>query len=589
VRFLEPLHYTVYGLLTRFTDTGATNDWSKLLDHTRIIENVFPVSTAQVIPVPGIGTTPIGVRNVNDLRDQSGRLMSRMPPDDSIFTLWGGDGPRPELCDDGRCQAGFAFFRRTDGYGGGLGAPTMAQELTHAEGLWWHAETPTEPAAPPFPFFDPAWPWYHTSTGHPGIDTRNLADPQLMPASFPGGHTHDYMSYAGGQEWVSPYTYCDLLDHFTRGVDRCSDAAKEWPSQRWVGDATGGLVGGFRVALTHEPLVASISQPLMSSSPPERAYMVLRGEVAYDGASATIEPISIVRRTTPLPFQAVGDAFLLQVVSPDARVLFEAPFTPIGTHLDGEEPRPFSFWVPAYDDADGVVIWRGDKLIAERAASAHPPTVELTSSPTGATVDAPFKVEWAASDPDNDPLTFDVEVSTDAGVIWWPVAVGLTRPELVIDLAQIPGSDAVLLRVEASDGFHGAGAQTAETFRIGDYAPTARILEPSDAATTMEYSSTLALQAEAFDWETPELSDTAFAWESDIDGSLGDGPWLTTQSLSAGEHRLTLTVTVEHGLSTSASVRVTVTPPAPALPAASPACGWASPSAEGPAGFATDP
>ena len=31
VTFLEPLHYTVYGVLTTFTDTGATNDWSKLL------------------------------------------------------------------------------------------------------------------------------------------------------------------------------------------------------------------------------------------------------------------------------------------------------------------------------------------------------------------------------------------------------------------------------------------------------------------------------------------------------------------------------------------------------------------------------
>ena len=472
VTFLEPLRYTVYGVLTMFTDTGATNDWSKLLDYTRFVENVFPVSTAQVIPVPGTGMSPIGVRNVDDLRDQAGRLMSRMPPDVSIFALWGGDGTRSELCSDGRCQTGFAFFRRTDGYGGGLGPQTMAQELSHAEGMWWHAETPTEPAAPPFPFFNPAWPWYHTSTGHPGMDTRNLADPQLVPAYFPDGHTHDYMSYAGGPEWVSPYTYCDLLDHFTRGVDRCSTAAKEWPTQRWVGAATGSLVGGSTVAVAHEPLVASVGLPLTSSTPAEQAYLVLRGEVAYDGGSATIEPISIVRRTTPLPFQAVGDAFLLQVVSADARVLFEAPFTPIGTHLDGEEPRPFSFWVPASDDADRVVIWRGDTLIAERAASAHPPTLELTPLPGGLTVDAPFKLEWTATDPDGDKLTFDVEVSTDDGVSWWPVAVDLTQPDVVIDPAQIPGSDAVLLRVEASDGFHGASAQTQEALRIGNHAPT---------------------------------------------------------------------------------------------------------------------
>jgi len=339
-----------------------------------------------------------------------------------------------------------------------------------------------------------------------------------------------------------------------------------------VTDATSGRAAGPELGaagpetgVDREHLLASLSElEPASGALPERAYLVVRGEVAYDGTSATIEPISTVRRITPLPFQAVGNAFLLQVVSADARVLFEAPFTPIGTHLDGQEPRPFSFWVPAFDAADRVVIWRGDTLIAERDASAHPPSVELAGSPSGLTVDAPFKLTWTAMDADGDPLTFDVEVSTDAGVAWWPVAVGLSRPELVLDPSQIPGSDSVLLRVEASDGFHSAVAQT-QPFRIGDHAPTARILEPSAATTIME-GGTLALQAEAFDWETPDLPDTAFAWTSDIDGSLGDGSWLTTQSLSPGEHLLTLTVTDDTGLSTNASVRVTVTANSPTTP-----------------------
>ena len=121
------------------------------------------------------------------------------------------------------------------------------------------------------------------------------------------------------------------------------------------------------------------------------------------------------------------------------------------------------------------------------------------------------------------------------------------------------------------------------------------------AATTIEEGGTLSLQADAFDWETPDLPDTAFAWASDIDGPLGDGPWLTTQSLSAGEHLLTLTVTDDAGLSTSASVQVLVTPGVASLPvsspealpaaspAASPACDCAAPSTAVPEETATDP
>jgi hypothetical protein len=105
VRFIEPLRYTAYGVLFSFP-TGETNTWSKLEDFIRYVENVFPVSSAQIVPVPGIGTAVQMVNDINGLRDRAGSLQSRLPPDVSIFGLWPGTGTIPSLCDANGCQVG---------------------------------------------------------------------------------------------------------------------------------------------------------------------------------------------------------------------------------------------------------------------------------------------------------------------------------------------------------------------------------------------------------------------------------------------------------------------------------------------------
>ncbi len=56
-----------------------------------------------------------------------------------------------------------------------------------------------------------------------------------------------------------------------------------------------------------------------------------------------------------------------------------------------------------------------------------------------------------------------------------------------------------------------------------------------------------------------ELKDSSFIWMSDINGRIGSGPAISTDSLSEGSHVTTATVTDSSGLSASHSRNITVT------------------------------
>jgi hypothetical protein len=568
VHFLEPIYYTAYGVLTSFPD-GQTNEWSTLQGFVPFIQNVFPVTHAQVLPIPGIGTTPQMVTNIDGLRDLTWRLLGRLPAGVSIYGLWPGTGAPSYMCDDDGCKTGLAYYRRTDGWGNPYDGPvTMAQELSHAEGLWWHAETWSEPAAAVFPLFNPTWPWWHTDIGHVGMDTRDPAHPVVVaPYIPPIAHIHDFMSYAddsGGlvPKWVSPYTYCELLDHFTGGDDRCTDAVKRAASDELVelGERTpvsawdwphGDAANARLVAYRPRPAGAVIA-----AAGAEQPYLLVSGTVAWDGRAATIEPLEIVERAGPVPFEAQGDAFELRVLDGTGAQLLSVPFTPIETHTVQDQPQGYGFLVPAAAGAREVQILRGSTVIARRVASPNPPTVSLATDLGGRTLAAPTDLTWNAHDADGDPLTASVELSRDGGATWIPIAVGLTGASLTVDPAQVPGGRSELLRVEVSDGFRGATAVTG-SFTIAAHAPTVSITSPT-AESSVGHDVPVVLEAQTFDWEDGRVADDATTWSSDRDGQLGTGSWILAEHLSVGTHLVTATTTDADGMTATATVRITV-------------------------------
>ncbi|HET7180918.1 MAG TPA: hypothetical protein VFI15_01660 [Candidatus Limnocylindrales bacterium] len=569
VHFIEPIYYTAYGVLTSFPD-GQTNAWSTLQGFVPFIQNVFPVTHAQVLPIPGIGTSPQMVDDIDGLRDLTWRLLARLPYGVSIYGLWPGTGAPASMCDDTGCKTGLAYYRRTDGWGNPYDGPvTMAQELSHAEGLWWHAETWSEPAAAVFPLFNPTWPWWHTNIGHVGMDTRDPSNPVVVPPYIPPtAHIHDYMSYAddsGGPipKWVSPYTYCELLDRFTGGDDVCSDAVKRagsdetvelgetTPTAAW--DWSGGDVADARLVAYRPPA----TQPIPAAAGAEQPYLLVSGTVAWDGASATIEPIETVERAGPVPFEAAGDAFVLRVLDVGGAALLTVPFTPFETHRVEGQAQGFGFLVPAPAGADRVEILRGDTVIATRAASAHAPTIALSDDRAGTNVDGPVQLSWQARDADGDPLIASVELSRDGGATWLPIAVGLTGSSATLDPANVPGGPVVMVRVDVSDGFRSASAVSG-AFSIPAHAPSVSIVAPA-AETTIAHDVPFALTAQAFDWEDGAVDGSRITWSSDRDGQLGTGSWILAEHLTVGTHLITATTVDADGMTGAATVRVLVT------------------------------
>jgi len=64
------------------------------------------------------------------------------------------------------------------------------------------------------------------------------------------------------------------------------------------------------------------------------------------------------------------------------------------------------------------------------------------------------------------------------------------------------------------------------------------------------------------DLENGSLGDSALSWVSSIDGALGAGQLLEV-SLSLGVHTITLTATDSGGLTSTASIQITVVQPTP--------------------------
>ena len=584
VRFVGPIGYSFYGILYSFPD-GSTNTWSKMIDFSHFLENVFPVSYVNVLEVPGIGETPLLVSNIDRLRYVTGNMSSRLG---GAFTygMWPGSGFISSLCDSstGSCQTGLDLGARTDGIGNpSSGPPTMAQELSHAAGLMWHAETPTEPAPPPFGFWNPAWPWYHTTIGHPGVDTRDPTSPRVVPPwTGTTAHTHDYMSYAGGTEWVSPYTYCTLLDELSGHRIDCPDGVATMPSQQYVtGTAT-------PVGDTSQPATAFMASGTALVAPgPEKEYLRISGQIAWDAQSATLAPIESILRSDEPAIGVSGSAFTLEIRDAADNSLVSIPFSPAVTHFHDQEPVPFELTVPRPDGAASVLIKLGSQIIGRRDASAHAPTLTIASAPSGSlTVATP--ISWDAADADGNALTYTVEMSFDGRVTWMPVAVGLDQPSLMLDPATLPGSANAWLRVQASDGFNSAVAVTGP-FEIPSHAPSI-ILDSPTAPVSVAQGAPLLLQAQASDLEDGPLTGESISWTSDRDGTLGSGAWIVVESLSVGTHVITAMATDSSGQSTTVTVNVVVEPgAAPAATTPPEAATTSAPAASSAPGVVAQP
>lgn len=164
------------------------------------------------------------------------------------------------------------------------------------------------------------------------------------------------------------------------------------------------------------------------------------------------------------------------------------------------------------------------------------------------------------------------------GVLW--LAGGTPASAVPIDLTHATPSvaSATALRIEGIETLGSTYWATFEwnpsrnVFEVSDYAetpnepPLVTIDAPRDGDQVDE-ADPLTLKGHATDPEDGDLSGQALAWDSDLEGYLGDGEVvrLPAYDLRPGLHILTLTATDRKGLSaeTSVSIAVRGEPPTP--------------------------
>jgi hypothetical protein len=220
------------------------------------------------------------------------------------------------------------------------------------------------------------------------------------------------------------------------------------------------------------------------------------------------------------------------------------------------DPVPFEAVLAMPAGASALRVRHGEAVLAQRAMSAHSPTVSVTAPASGAVVAGETAITWQAEDEDGDELQYIVEYSHN-GMDWLVLDANITATQTMADFDLLPGGAEARVRVTATDGISTTQA-TSHPFTVARKPPEV-IIESPAAGSAYLPGTTIAFAGRAYDPQEGWLSDdSGLVWSSDRDGALGAGALLYRQSLSPGAHTITLTATDRGGLSANASVGIYV-------------------------------
>ena len=372
-----------------------------------------------------------------------------------------------------------------------------------------------------------------------GFDTVALK--AIAPGDPAAAHVHDFMSYGGGDQWISPYTYQKLFD-----------SLKNAPAS-------------VPPALSRPGTTPAAPASLLQSDQP---VLWVSGRIWDGGTPVTAEFAPAYHLVGPAPgSNSSPGAFRLELVDGAGLVIHTRFFDPSTTHGDPTDPQfdpPGRFFevLPFSEAIARLRLYQGAEKLAELPRSPGTPSVTLDLPGEGEDWGAGgvHTIAWQASDPDGDSLHYLVQYSPDAGLTWTTLASDWEETSLTLDTAYLPGSQQARVRVLASDGINTGRADSA-LFRVGDKPPRLWIAAPlpgPDGPASFEQGALVSLEGNAMDVEDGPLADTAFSWRSDRDGPLGSGRQLDVAGLSAGMHSLTLEARDGSGQAAAASVEVNI-------------------------------
>jgi hypothetical protein len=230
-------------------------------------------------------------------------------------------------------------------------------------------------------------------------------------------------------------------------------------------------------------------------------------------------------------------------------LLYELRFNTSSSECTGPGcPEPFMLVIPGVSGTPPKAVDRieireaaSGSLLVARKRSAGAPQVQLLTPGPGSTINNGEPVTWSWTDPDGDPVTFDLCYSWDGGQSMLPVAINTSGTTHLLDSTLLPGSGPGLaeLHLTANDGFNSTSVSVVGLTQPNKQPPNLSIAVPGVGAVALA-GMDIFLRAHANDPEEGPLSGSALEWWSDLDGLLGTGESLVTDGLSIGYHVITI-------------------------------------------------
>ncbi len=346
-----------------------------------------------------------------------------------------------------------------------------------------------------------------------GFDTGD-AGFGIPPAVLPSSVWNDVMSYCSDQ-WVSDYTY----------------------------------TGMYNYMLAHPSEVAAAAMPAATGD-----FLAVSGVINPEAHTAGFNFIRRLNSVVNIPTLTPGE-YAIRLLDAQGKALKTYPFTP-----EQQQEAPGLAFSQVVNFAAGtrtiqIVHISDDKVLGSAPVSANPPTIKnvvLQNAPDPVT--GVVTLVWTASDPDKDPLTFDVAYSRDNGATFQPVAINLTGSSAKIDTAELGGSGKAILRVTASDGVNSAQADS-PVFVMAPKPPQPYILNPADN-THVHFGQLVNFSGVALDVQDGTVAAAKLVWQDAQGNTLGTGPLLSLATLPVGANVISFVAT--NSVNQTATAKVTV-------------------------------
>lgn len=333
---------------------------------------------------------------------------------------------------------------------------------------------------------------------------------QIMPYLY----WADFMSYCSFQ-WISDYTYMGIYQSLFLGQQ------------------------------AHPLAVAPVGADLLG----------VYGILLPDEGIADLQIVQKFDTGATIPALISGD-YSIRLRNATGTLLADYPFTP-----EGDDILSFGqivTWVAGTTTIQIVDLTNGT-IMAETPVSANPPqisNVALANPPNP--VAGNVTLTWTATDPDNDPLSFDIEYSRNGGVTFHPIQIGVTGNSTELDMDAL-GGGLSFFRVTASDGVHLTKASS-PPYVVTPKPPNPHIITPGDGA-VFQWGQTIHLMGTAYDLQDGMVDDANLIWRlGNTLTSLGTGPAVTLDihALPVGTSEIRLIATNSTGQTASESIFITI-------------------------------